>query len=157
MTISMNFTVLSSHWFSIALGMISLTTVLSNIFFLFITLTSKSLRSKSSYWFLIGFSCSDLLHAASHVFDAVAIWLGSVDNRHLCTLAGTVALFTGTSSLGFPSLVAADRYYKITIPEFGKFSLGHALFSVSINQGKSAPTSFVDGMQIYELSLLVAM
>uniref|UniRef100_A0A914WVE2 G-protein coupled receptors family 1 profile domain-containing protein n=1 Tax=Plectus sambesii TaxID=2011161 RepID=A0A914WVE2_9BILA len=118
-----------SRWFSITVGIISVFIVLSNIFFIIITITSKSLRQKSSTWILIGFAISDFLHGSAHIFDAVAIWLGSLDDRRICSLAGAFVIFTAASSFGFPFLIAADRYYKITIPESGKFSLGKALFS----------------------------
>jgi hypothetical protein len=120
-----------SHWFAITIGTISIFIVFSNTFFISITLTAKSLRSKSSTWFLVGFAISDFLHGSAHIFDAVAIWLGSIENRHLCSVVGTVTVFTAASSFGFPFLIAADRFYKIRIPENGKFSLGNTMFSVS--------------------------
>lgn len=118
------------QWFALTVGIISTFIVTSNIFFILITITSKDLRNKSSNWILIGFAISDFLHGASHIFDAVAIWMGSIENRRICSLAGAFVIFTAASSFGFPFLIAADRYYKITLSESGKFSLGKVLFSV---------------------------
>lgn len=120
-----------ARWFAVFLSTISVLTILSNLFFLAITLTSKAIRSKSPTWLLIGFSISELVHGIASNLEAIAIWNGSVESRHLCSLAGSFILFTVVCSSGFPFLIAADRFYKITISVNNKFSLGITLFSVS--------------------------
>src|SRR4051812_3200600 len=90
----------SAQWFGITVGALSAFIICSNSFFLALTLSSKELRSKSSNWFLIGFSISDFIHGSTHIFDAYAILYGSIENRHLCSLAGIFVIFTGTNSFG---------------------------------------------------------
>uniref|UniRef100_A0A914X8Z2 G-protein coupled receptors family 1 profile domain-containing protein n=1 Tax=Plectus sambesii TaxID=2011161 RepID=A0A914X8Z2_9BILA len=118
----------SAHWFSIYVAVASVLVIIGNTFFICITLTSDSLRIKSSNWFLLGFATTDLIHGVVHLYDAYAIRFGSIDNRGPCWLAGILVTFTAPISWGFPGLIAADRYYKIII-DYGKFSLGKKLFS----------------------------
>jgi hypothetical protein len=101
------------------------------LFFIAITLTSKKLRKKSSIWLLIGFAVSELVHGLATNLESIAIWTGSIENRHLCSLAGTFIIFSVVCSSGFPFLIAADRFYKIRIPEDIGFAMGVKLFSVS--------------------------
>uniref|UniRef100_A0A914ULU9 G-protein coupled receptors family 1 profile domain-containing protein n=1 Tax=Plectus sambesii TaxID=2011161 RepID=A0A914ULU9_9BILA len=109
---------------------ISLFTIISNIFFITLTLTTPSLRKNSTNWFLLGFSISDSLHSLAHFGDAYALWYGSLENRRLCAVAGMFVVSTVTGSFGFPALIAAERYYKInTIPQSTGFSIGRAIFA----------------------------
>uniref|UniRef100_A0A914WM04 G-protein coupled receptors family 1 profile domain-containing protein n=1 Tax=Plectus sambesii TaxID=2011161 RepID=A0A914WM04_9BILA len=119
----------SAQWFSIYVAVASVLGVIGNTFFICITLTSESLRIKSSNWLLVGFATTDLIHVGVHLYDAYAIRFGSIDNREPCWLAGIFVNFTSPISWGFPGLIAADRYYKIIITDYGKFSLGKTLFS----------------------------
>lgn len=121
----------SSSWFAIYVLVTSVLIIITNIFFICITITSKPLLSKSSNWFLIGFAAADLLQGLGHLYDAYAIGFGSISNREPCRIAGMLVLISAPISWGFPGLIAADRYYKIKIAEYGKISIGKALFTVS--------------------------
>uniref|UniRef100_A0A914UYB0 G-protein coupled receptors family 1 profile domain-containing protein n=1 Tax=Plectus sambesii TaxID=2011161 RepID=A0A914UYB0_9BILA len=102
------------------------------MFLIVIILTSKTLRNKSSNWFLVGFAISGFLHGMGHLLDGLAMRFGSADNslnRLICSIAGGFHLITAASNFGFPFLIAADRFYKITIPQPNTFSLGHTLFT----------------------------
>uniref|UniRef100_A0A914UIE8 G-protein coupled receptors family 1 profile domain-containing protein n=1 Tax=Plectus sambesii TaxID=2011161 RepID=A0A914UIE8_9BILA len=104
----------SAKWFAIYALIASLFTIISNAFFITLTLTTPSLRKNVVNWFLLGFSLSDLLHCTAHVADAYALWYGSTDNRQLCAVAGLFVISTATCSFGFPALIAAERYYKVS-------------------------------------------
>uniref|UniRef100_A0A914UND3 G-protein coupled receptors family 1 profile domain-containing protein n=1 Tax=Plectus sambesii TaxID=2011161 RepID=A0A914UND3_9BILA len=120
----------SASWFAIYIGATSTFIVISNIFFTILTLSTPKLRENVANWFLVGLSISDQLHYLSHVVDAYAIYTGSINNRYWCSVSGAFVLITGTCSFGFPALIAADRYYKIsTISQPSGFSLSSALFS----------------------------
>jgi hypothetical protein len=103
----------STRWFAPYMMIASFLVICSNIFFITMTLTTPSLRQNIANWFLVGFSISDQLHCMGQAVSAYAIWTGSVDNRHWCSVAGLFVLSTATCSFGFPALIAADRYYKI--------------------------------------------
>uniref|UniRef100_A0A914VRQ9 G-protein coupled receptors family 1 profile domain-containing protein n=1 Tax=Plectus sambesii TaxID=2011161 RepID=A0A914VRQ9_9BILA len=120
----------SAPWFAIYVGATSTFIVVSNIFFTILTLSTLKLRQNVANWFLIGLSISDQLHYLSHVADAYAIYTGSISNRYWCSVSGAFVLITGTCSFGFPAIIAADRYYKIsTISQPSGFSISNALFS----------------------------
>uniref|UniRef100_A0A914UXJ7 G-protein coupled receptors family 1 profile domain-containing protein n=1 Tax=Plectus sambesii TaxID=2011161 RepID=A0A914UXJ7_9BILA len=119
----------TAQWFSLFLYIMVILILSSNMFLIVIILTSKNLRNKSSNWFLVGFAMSGFLHGVAHVSDGVAIQFGSADNGLLCSIAGSFHFITGANSFGFPLLIAADRYYKITDPQPNTFSLGHTLFT----------------------------
>uniref|UniRef100_A0A914W309 G-protein coupled receptors family 1 profile domain-containing protein n=1 Tax=Plectus sambesii TaxID=2011161 RepID=A0A914W309_9BILA len=104
----------SASWFAIYIGATSIFSVISNIFFTILTLSSSKLRQNVANWFLVGLSISDQLHYLSHVVDAYAIYTGSINNRYWCSVAGAFVLITATCSFGFPAIIAADRYYKIS-------------------------------------------
>uniref|UniRef100_A0A914V3W7 G-protein coupled receptors family 1 profile domain-containing protein n=1 Tax=Plectus sambesii TaxID=2011161 RepID=A0A914V3W7_9BILA len=61
------------------------------------------------------------------------MWTGSPSNRFLCKIAGIFVLSTATCSFGFPAMIAADRFYKISaLPQANqRCSVGHALFKDS--------------------------
>uniref|UniRef100_A0A914UXF6 G-protein coupled receptors family 1 profile domain-containing protein n=1 Tax=Plectus sambesii TaxID=2011161 RepID=A0A914UXF6_9BILA len=119
----------TAQWFSLFLYIMAILILSSNMFLILIILTSKNLRNKSSNWFLVGFAISGFLHGVAHVSDGVAIQFGSADTGLLCSIAGGLHIITGANTFGFPLLIAADRYYKITIPQQNTFSLGHTLFT----------------------------
>uniref|UniRef100_A0A914W2I3 G-protein coupled receptors family 1 profile domain-containing protein n=1 Tax=Plectus sambesii TaxID=2011161 RepID=A0A914W2I3_9BILA len=120
----------SASWFAIYIGATSTFIVVSNIFFTILTLSTPKLRQNVANWFLVGLSISDQLHYLSHVADAYAIYTGSISNRYWCSVSGAFVLITGTCSFGFPAIIAADRYYKIsTISQPSGFSISNALFS----------------------------
>uniref|UniRef100_A0A914VDJ2 G-protein coupled receptors family 1 profile domain-containing protein n=1 Tax=Plectus sambesii TaxID=2011161 RepID=A0A914VDJ2_9BILA len=104
----------SAQWFGIYLLVISLFTIISDLFFITFTMTTKSLRTNVSNWFLLGFIISDLVHCNVHLVDAYALLYGSTDNRHLCAVAGLFVISTAMCSFGFPAIIAAARFYKIT-------------------------------------------
>uniref|UniRef100_A0A914V5H9 G-protein coupled receptors family 1 profile domain-containing protein n=1 Tax=Plectus sambesii TaxID=2011161 RepID=A0A914V5H9_9BILA len=120
----------SASWFAIYIFTTSTFIVISNILFTILTLSTPKLRENVANWFLVGLSISDQLHYLSHVVDAYAIYTGSINNRYWCSIAGAFVLTTGTCSFGFPAIIAADRYYKIsTITKASGFSISSALFS----------------------------
>jgi hypothetical protein len=104
----------SVKWFAVYMGTVSLFVVLSDTFFIIFTLTSPTLRRNVANWFLVGFSVSDQLHCMGQCVSAYAIYTGSVEDRHWCSTAGLFVLSSATCSFGFPALIAADRYYKIS-------------------------------------------
>jgi hypothetical protein len=54
--------------------------VLSNSFFILMTLTSSALRKIRANFLLVGFCLADLLHCSSHIVEGAAIWTGSLTN-----------------------------------------------------------------------------
>jgi hypothetical protein len=100
----------SKDWFAIWIWVASIFVISSDIFFITVTLSTPSLCSNTANWFLVGFSLSDLLHCTFQLFEAYAIWTGSVENRHLCEIAGIFVLCTATCCFGFPAMIAAVRY-----------------------------------------------
>uniref|UniRef100_A0A914XJ00 G-protein coupled receptors family 1 profile domain-containing protein n=1 Tax=Plectus sambesii TaxID=2011161 RepID=A0A914XJ00_9BILA len=118
----------TAQWFSLIIYAMAVVILSSNTFLIVMIVTSKTLRTKSSNWFIVAFAMSSFLHGVTHTLDGVAMRFGSADNRLMCSIVGVFNTFTATSSFGFPFLIAADRYYKITIPQPNKFSLGHTLF-----------------------------
>uniref|UniRef100_A0A914W7U4 G-protein coupled receptors family 1 profile domain-containing protein n=1 Tax=Plectus sambesii TaxID=2011161 RepID=A0A914W7U4_9BILA len=102
----------------------SLFVIGSDVLFIAMTLTTPYLRSHESNWFLVGFSLADCLHCFFHVIDAFAIWFGSIENRSFCKHVGFFVVATASTSFGFPALIAADRYYKITyLPQNGSLMI----------------------------------
>ena len=99
----------SAKWFSIYVFLVSAFIILSNIFFIALTMTSNILRKTVANWFLIGLSVSDTLHCSAHLLDSYAMYFGSVDNRLLCKISGIFVVATACSSFGFPPMIAADR------------------------------------------------
>uniref|UniRef100_A0A914WX80 G-protein coupled receptors family 1 profile domain-containing protein n=1 Tax=Plectus sambesii TaxID=2011161 RepID=A0A914WX80_9BILA len=120
----------SAKPYAICVLIILLLAFIGNIFFITLTLTTKCLRKNVANWFLLGFSLSDLVQCTAHLFNAYALYNGSVDSRQLCTVAGLLVVSTGTCNFGFPALIAADRYYKIsTVPQSKGLSIGRAIFT----------------------------
>jgi hypothetical protein len=106
----------SARWFAIYLMSITFITFCSDLFFIVLALFSPALRNKVANWFLTGFSMSDALHSFVSFLGGLAIYLGmgSPENTQFCAISGFLVLSTVTSSLGFPVMIAADRYYKIS-------------------------------------------
>jgi hypothetical protein len=69
--------------------------MVSNLFFIVLTVSSKELWKIVANWFLVGLALSDFLHGSAHHAGAWAILTGSIENRSTCTLAGFFVLTTG--------------------------------------------------------------
>jgi hypothetical protein len=138
-------------WFSIIAAIFASFAMLSEVFFISFILSSKSLRTIRANWFLVGLSCSDFLHCSSMLYAAHATYYGSVDNRQNCARAGFFTLGTATCSFGFPPMIAAERFYKISeIPDAsGRQSIGSKIFSVHVD--RLASMVRVDGRVLFLL------
>ncbi len=108
----------SAYYFAVFVAIFSILIVFGNTFFLLLLVTSRELRSNHSNWLLAALSLSDWLHGWSHFVEAIGLWIGSVDNRNLCKLAGHFVVITGVVSFGFPPMIAVHRYFFIN-PQLG--------------------------------------
>uniref|UniRef100_A0A914X084 G-protein coupled receptors family 1 profile domain-containing protein n=1 Tax=Plectus sambesii TaxID=2011161 RepID=A0A914X084_9BILA len=120
----------SAKWFAIYTLIASLFVITSNTFLVTLTLITPSLRKNAANWFLVGFSLSDLLHCMAQLVSGYAMLNGSINDRYWCTVAGMFVVSTGTCSFGFPALIAAERYYKISaVSQSTALSIGRAMFA----------------------------
>ena len=84
-----------AHWYAIYAASVTFFIMVSNLFFIFITLSSKTLLKIRANWFLVGLAVSDFLHGSAHHAGAWAILKGSIESRSACSIAGFFILMTG--------------------------------------------------------------
>lgn len=127
----------SALWYAIVQILFSLLIIFSDFVFLCVFLSSSVLRKTAANWLLVGLILTDCFHYVCLGSGAIVLLVGYIKQPRehvlLCQVVGSFAITTATCSFGFPGLIAAQRYYKISyVPTIdAKFSIANSIFSDS--------------------------
>uniref|UniRef100_A0A914XSB4 G-protein coupled receptors family 1 profile domain-containing protein n=1 Tax=Plectus sambesii TaxID=2011161 RepID=A0A914XSB4_9BILA len=103
-------------WFRPIFGLLCLLAVLGNGLLIWIALTTPSIRSVNSNWFVISMGISDFLWGFyGSVLSSIAFSCGSDGScPTLVKISGGFCISTIESSFVFPTFIVINRYVKVT-------------------------------------------
>uniref|UniRef100_A0A914UPD5 G-protein coupled receptors family 1 profile domain-containing protein n=1 Tax=Plectus sambesii TaxID=2011161 RepID=A0A914UPD5_9BILA len=104
-------------WFGPIFGVMALIVVIGNLLMISIALSTPSIRSVISYWFIIGMGISDLISGLnSSLLYGAAYFCGMNQTcPTLVKICGAISFATVEISFVFPTFITINRYFQVSM------------------------------------------